>query len=73
MISISKYKSKSILFETKCRLGNAGKPNITYQGKSMKQNFQVTSLVCILNETMSGETMTYSTIGSIFSLEKYIL
>ena len=54
-IHFGEDKTKSILFGTKRKLRKAGKLNITYQGLNIKQNSQVTYLVCILDETMSGE------------------
>ena len=54
-IHFEEEKTKSILIGTKCKLQNAGKLNITYQGTDIKQNSQVTYVGCILDETMSGE------------------
>ena len=56
-IHFGEDKTKSILFGTKRKLRKAGNLNITYQGLNIKQNSQVTYLVCILDETMSGEPM----------------
>ena len=56
-IHFGEDKTKSILFGTKRKLRKAGKLNITYQDLNIKQNSQVTYLVCILDETMSGEPM----------------
>ena len=55
-------KTKSLLFGTKRKLRKVGKLNITYQGVDIKQKSQVTYLGCILDETMSGEPVTYKTI-----------
>ena len=65
-------KTKSILFGSKRKLRKVGKLNITYQGVDIKQNSQVTYLSCILDETMSGEPMTYKTIKKINSRLKYL-
>ena len=55
-------KTKSILFEAKRKLRKACKLSITYQGIDIKHNSQVTYLGCILDETMSGEPLSYKTI-----------
>ena len=47
-IQFGEEKTKSILLGTKCKLQNAGKLNITYQGIDIKQNSQVPYLGCIL-------------------------
>ena len=65
-------KTKSILFGTKRNLRKVGELNITYQGIDIKQNFQVTYLGCILDETMSGEPMAYKTIKKINSTLDYL-
>ena len=57
-IHFGENKTKPILFGTKLKLRKTGKLNITYQSIDIKQNSQITYLGYILDETMSGETMT---------------
>ena len=71
-IHFEEDKTKSILFGSKRKLRKVGKLNITYQCIDIKQNFQVTYLGCILDETMSGETMAYKTIKKINSRLNYL-
>ena len=47
---------------SKHRLKNAGKVNIMYNEIEIKQYSKVTYLGCLLNQTMSGESMTLRTI-----------
>ena len=53
-IHFGEDKTKSVLFGAKRKLRKVIKRNITYQSVDIKQNFQVTCLGCILDETMSG-------------------
>ena len=56
-IHFGEHKTKSILFGSKCKLRKVGELNITYQDIDIKQNSQVTYLGCILDKTMSGESI----------------
>ena len=71
-IHFGEDKTKSILFGSKRNFRKVGKLNITYQSIDIKQNFQVTYLGCILDETMSGEPMAYKTIKKINSRLNYL-
>ena len=55
-------KTKCILFSSKLKLKNAGIFNIMYNGIEIKQCSKVTYLGCLLEETMSGESMVLKTI-----------
>ena len=50
----------SIHFATKFKLKKVGKLNIKYGDIQIKQHSKVKYLACMLDETMSGETMTLS-------------
>ena len=65
-IHFGEDKTKSILFGSKHKLRKVDKLNITYQG------IDITYLVCILYETMSGEPMAYKTIKKINSRLNYL-
>ena len=56
-IHLGEDKAKCILFGSKLKFKKAGKLNITYNGIKIKQYFKVTYLGCLLDETMSGESM----------------
>ena len=71
-IHFGQDKTKPILFGTKCKLRKTGKLNITYQGIEIKQNSPATYLGCILDETMTGETMAYKPIKKINSRLNYL-
>ena len=70
-IHFGQDKTKSILFGSKRKLRKVDKLNVTYQGIDIKQNSQVTYLGRILDETMSGEPMTYKTIKKILGSTIY--
>ena len=65
-IHLGEDKTKCILFGSKLTLKNAGKLNIIYNGNEIKQYSKVTYLVCLLDETMSGEIMTLKLVSAIF-------
>ena len=52
-------------FRFEAKVKNAGKLNIMYHGIEIKQSSKVTYLDCLLDETMSGESMTLETIKKI--------
>ena len=70
-IHFGEDKTTSILFGTKRKLRKIDKLNITYQGRDIKQNSQVTYLGRILDEKMSGEPMADKTIKKISSRLNY--
>ena len=49
----------------KLKLKSAGKLNIMYNGIELKQYAKVTYLGCLVDETMSGESMVLKTIQKI--------
>ena len=61
-IHLGEEKTKCILFGSKLKFKNAGKLNIMYNGIKIKQYSKVTYLGCLLDETMSGESMALKTI-----------
>ena len=59
-------------FGSKLKLKNAGKLNIMYNGIEIKQYSKVTYLGCLLDETMSGESMALKTIKKINQKLKFL-
>ena len=55
-------ETECLLFSSKQKLKNAGKLYIMYNGIEIKQYAKVTCLGCLLDETMSGESMALKTI-----------
>ena len=64
-------KTKSILFATKFKIKKVRKLNIKYGDIQIKQHSKVTYLGCMLDETMSGETMALSVINKINNKLKF--
>ena len=64
-IHLGEEKTKCILFGSKLKLKNAGKLNIMYNKIEIKQYSKVTYLGCLLDETMSGESIALKTIKKI--------
>ena len=64
-IHLGEDKTKCILFRLKLKLKNAAKLNIMYNGIEIKQYSKVTYLGCLLDETMSEESMALKTIKKI--------
>ena len=60
-IHLVEDKTKCILFGSKLKLKKARKLNIMYNGIKIKQYSKVTYLGCLLDETMSGESMALKT------------
>ena len=56
-------KTKPILFSSKHKVKKASPLNIQYKDKKIKQYSKVT-LGCILDETLSGQSMTTHVINS---------
>ena len=63
-------KTKSILFATKFKIKKVRKLNIKYGDIQIKQHSKVKYLGCMLDETMSGETMALSVINKINNKQK---
>ena len=58
-------KTKSILFAPKFKIKRFRKLNIKYRNIQIKQHSKVKYFGCMLDETMSGETMALSLINKI--------
>ena len=71
-IHLGDDKAKSILFATKFKIKNVRKLNIKYGYIQIKQHSKVKYLGCMLDETMSGETMALSVINKINSKLKFL-
>ena len=65
-------KTKLILFSTKQKLRNAKSLNIVYNGIEIKQHAKVKYLGCILDESLSGESMALNVINKINSRLKFL-
>ena len=63
---------KSILFATKFKIKKVRKLNIRYGDVHIKQHSKVKYLECMLDETMSGETMALSVINKINNKLKFL-
>ena len=64
-IHFGEDKTKSILFASKRRAKNIHQLNIKYKDINVKQHSEVTYLGCVLDETMSGESMALNVINKI--------
>ena len=71
-IHFGQDKTKSILFGTKHKLRNAKSLNIVYNGIEIKQHAKVKYLGCILDESLSGESMALNVIDKINSRLKFL-
>ena len=58
-------KTKSILFASKRKIKSVRKLKINYKNIQIKQHSKVTYLGCILDETMSGQSMALKVINKI--------
>ena len=58
-------KTKSILFGTKHKLRNAKALNIVYNGIEIKQYEKVKYLGCVLDQSLSGESMALNVIDKV--------
>ena len=65
-------KAKSILFASKFKKENIKKLNIKYRDIQIKQHSKVKYLGCLINETMSGETMAPKVIQKINNKLKFL-
>ena len=71
-IHFGEDKTKSILFSTKNKVKRAGSLNIKYNNIEIKQHTKVTYLGCILDETLSGESMALHVINKVNSKLKFL-
>ena len=71
-IHFGDYKSKSILFATKFKIKKVRKVNIKYGDIQIKQHSKVKYLGCMLDVTMSRETMALSVINKINNKLKFL-
>ena len=66
-IHFAEEKTKSILFSSKHKVKKCKPLNIHYKNIKIKQYSEVTCLGCILDETLSGESMAIHVINKINS------
>ena len=71
-IHFGEDKTKSILFARKRSAKNIRQLNIEYRDINTKQHSEVTYLVCVLDETMSGEPMILKVINKINGKLKFL-
>ena len=71
-IHLGEEKTKCILFGSKLKLKNAGKLNIMYNGIEIKKYSRVTYLGCLLDETVSEESMALRTTKKINQKLKFL-
>ena len=65
-------KTKSILFASKFKIKKVRKLNMKYGNIQIKQHSKAKYLGCMLDETMSGETMALSVINKINNKLKFL-
>ena len=65
-------KTKSILFAPLNKYKKLCKINISYGSLKIKQYSEVTYLGCILDESLSGESMALNVVSKISLLKKQI-
>ena len=65
-------KMKSIIFVTKFKIKKVRKLNIKYEYIQIKKHSKVKYLGCMLDETMSPETMALSVINKINNKLKFL-
>ena len=71
-IHLGEDKSKSILFGTKLNIKRAEPLNIVYGDVKIKQYSKVTYLGCILDESLSGESMALQILHKINSRLRFL-
>ena len=71
-IHFGEEKIKSILFASKRKIKKVPKLTISYKNIQIKQHSKVTYLGCILDETMSGESMNLKVINKVNSRLKFL-
>ena len=67
-VNFCQEKAKSILFGTKHNLRNAKPLNIVYNGTEIKQYEKVKYLGCILDQSLSGESVALN----VFYIDKTV-
>ena len=71
-IHFGEDKTKSILFASKRKIKRVPKLKIKYKNIQIKQHSKVTYLGCILDETMSGESIVLKVTNKINSRLKFL-
>ena len=71
-IHFGEDKTKSFLFASKCKIKKLQKLEIIYNNIRIKQHSRVTYLGCILEETMSGESMANKVISKVNARLKFL-
>ena len=71
-IQVGENETKSILFASKRRAKNIRELNIKYKDINIKQHLEVIYLGCVLDETMSGESMPLKVINKINGKLKFL-
>ena len=71
-IHFGEDKTKSILFGTKRRLKGLRELNIRYKDIEIKQNYQVKYLGCLLENSLSGESMALQALTKINGRLKFL-
>ena len=71
-INFGEDKTKSILFASKRMMKKLQKLEIIYNNIRIKQHSQVTYLGCILEETVSGESMAHKVISKVNARLKFL-
>ena len=71
-IHFGEDKTKSILFTTKNKNKRVGNLNIKYNNINIKQYSRVTYLGCILDETLSGESMALHVLNKLNTRLKFL-
>ena len=71
-IDFGQDKTKSILFASKRKIKKLQKLEIIYNNIRIKQQSRVTYLGCILEETMSGESMANKVITKVNARLKFL-
>ena len=71
-IHFGQDKTKLISFGTKDKPRNAKSLNIVYNGTEIKQNAKMKYLGCILDESLSGESVALNVIDKINLCLKFL-
>ena len=71
-IHFGEDKTKSILFSSKRKIKKASPLNIQYKDIKIRQYSKVTYLGCILDETLSGESMAIHAINKVNSRLRFL-
>ena len=71
-IHFGEDKTKSILFSSKRKIKKASSLNIQYKDIKIKQYSKVTYLGCILDETLSGESVAMHVINKVNSRLRFL-